>query len=105
LRPTKLLIFGDPKAGTPIMLAAPDAALDLPLKILVAEDSVGKVWISYNSPVYLQTRHGFPRNYCTTSRRRSVGAKGGGMIGHTKLASTAGCVKSVHYRAVTARER
>jgi uncharacterized protein (DUF302 family) len=60
--PTKLLIFGNPKAGTPLMLAAPSAALDLPLKILVAEDSDGKVWISYNSPDYLKRRHGLPEN-------------------------------------------
>ncbi len=58
--PTKLLIFGSPKAGTPIMLAAPSAAIDLPLKILVWEDSHRKVWISYNQPAYLQQRHGFP---------------------------------------------
>ena len=56
---TKLLIFGNPKAGTPLMLASPSAALDLPLKILVAEDA-GKVWISYNSPAYLQARHHLP---------------------------------------------
>jgi uncharacterized protein (DUF302 family)/uncharacterized membrane protein YidH (DUF202 family) len=54
---TKLLIFGNPKAGTPLMLASPSAALDLPLKILVAEDSAGKVWVSYNAPAYLQSRH------------------------------------------------
>ena len=60
--PTKLLIFGNPKGGTPLMLAAPSAAIDLPLKILVAEDSQGKVWISYNSPDYLKERHGFPDN-------------------------------------------
>ena len=60
--PTKLLIFGNPKAGTPLMLAAPSAALDLPLKILVAEDSEGKVWISYNSVDYLKERHGLPQN-------------------------------------------
>ncbi|MGA8940033.1 MAG: DUF302 domain-containing protein [Acidobacteriaceae bacterium] len=59
--PTKLLIFGNPKAGTPIMLAAPTAALDLPLKILVSEDSSGKVWISYNAPAYLQQRHDIPQ--------------------------------------------
>jgi len=58
---TRLLIFGSPKAGTPIMLAAPSAAIDLPLKILVREDVDGKVWISYNSPAYLQERHGFPQ--------------------------------------------
>ena len=60
LPPTKLLIFGNPKAGTPVMAAAPSAALDLPLKILVWQDSGGKVWVSYNSPQYLQDRHGFP---------------------------------------------
>ena len=60
--PTKLLIFGNPKGGTPLMLAAPSAAIDLPLKILVAEDAQGKVWISYNSPEYLKERHGFPDN-------------------------------------------
>jgi uncharacterized protein (DUF302 family) len=60
--PTKLLIFGNPKGGTPLMLAAPSAALDLPLKILVAEDAQGEVWISYNSAEYLTERHGFPDN-------------------------------------------
>lgn len=59
--PTKLLIFGNPKAGTPLMQAAPSTAIDLPLKILVWEDSQKKVWISYNSPQYLQKRHGFPQ--------------------------------------------
>jgi uncharacterized protein (DUF302 family)/uncharacterized membrane protein YidH (DUF202 family) len=54
---TKLLIFGNPKAGTPLMLASPSVALDLPLKILVAEDAAGKVWISYNASAYLQARH------------------------------------------------
>lgn len=56
--PTKLLIFGSPKAGTPLMLAAPSIAIDLPLKILVWEDTAGKVWVSYNSPEYLKDRHG-----------------------------------------------
>ena len=58
--PTKLLIFGNPKAGTPVMIAAPSIAIDLPLKILVWEDSSRKVWISYNSPAYLQARHNVP---------------------------------------------
>jgi len=62
MRPTKLLIFGDPKAGTPLMLAAPSAAIDLPLKILVWEDPAGRVWLSFNAPEYLQQRHGFPAN-------------------------------------------
>jgi uncharacterized protein (DUF302 family)/uncharacterized membrane protein YidH (DUF202 family) len=61
MRPTKLLIFGNPKGGTPVMVAAPTAAIDLPLKILVWEDSAGKVWASYNSPSYLQQRHGIPQ--------------------------------------------
>jgi uncharacterized protein (DUF302 family) len=60
--PTKLLIFGNPKGGTPLMLASPSAAIDLPLKILIAENSEGKVWISYNSPQYLKERHGLPEN-------------------------------------------
>jgi uncharacterized protein (DUF302 family) len=58
--PTKLLIFGSPKAGTPIMLAEPTTAIDLPLKLLVSEDAAGVVWISYNAPEYLRRRHGFP---------------------------------------------
>jgi uncharacterized protein (DUF302 family) len=60
--PTKLIIFGNPKGGTPPMLAAPSIALDLPLKILVWEDSQGKVWLSYNSPEYLKERHGLPQD-------------------------------------------
>jgi uncharacterized protein (DUF302 family) len=59
---TKLLIFGNPKGGTPLMLAAPSVAIDLPLKILVAEDAQGKVWISYNSSEYLKERHDLPQN-------------------------------------------
>jgi len=61
MRPTKLLIFGSPKAGTPLMLAAPSIAIDLPLKILVWEDARGKAWVSYNSPDYLRERHGLPQ--------------------------------------------
>jgi len=61
LPPTKLLIFGNPKAGTPVMLAAPSVAIDLPLKILVWEDGQGRVWLSYNSPAYLMDRHGVPQ--------------------------------------------
>src|SRR5262245_33399807 len=58
--PTKLLIFGNPKAGTPMMVAAPRSAIDLPLKILIWEDVGRKVWVTYNAPVYLQERHGLP---------------------------------------------
>ena len=57
MRPTVLLIFGDPKAGTPLMNQHPSLALDLPLKALVWESNDGKVWLSYNSPEYLQQRH------------------------------------------------
>jgi len=59
---TKLLIFGNPKGGTPLMLASPSVAIDLPLKLLVAEDAAGRCSISYNSPQYLQQRHGLPRD-------------------------------------------
>jgi uncharacterized protein (DUF302 family) len=58
--PTKLLIFGNPKGGTPLMLASPSIAIDLPLKILVAEDANGKAQVSYNSPAYLKQRHNLP---------------------------------------------
>ena len=60
MRPTKLLIFGSPKAGTPLMLASPSIAIDLPLKLLVWEDEQGKAWISYNSVEYLRDRHHLP---------------------------------------------
>ncbi len=60
MNPTKLLIFGNPQAGTPLMLAAPSAAIDLPLKIIVWEDKEGKAWVSYNTPEYLMKRHGLP---------------------------------------------
>jgi uncharacterized protein (DUF302 family) len=60
MRPTKLLIFGNPIVGTPLMLAAPSIAIDLPLKLLIAEDAGGKVWISYNAPAYIQARHHLP---------------------------------------------
>jgi uncharacterized protein (DUF302 family) len=60
MRPTKVVIFGNPKGGTPLMVAAPSLAIDLPLKALVAEDDKGRVSVSYNSPEYLQQRHGVP---------------------------------------------
>ena len=62
MRPTKLLIFGNPKGGTPLMLAAPSIAIDLPLKFLVWEDGSGQVWISYNAASYLQRRHSLPED-------------------------------------------
>ena len=60
MRPTQLLIFGSPKGGTPLMVAAPRLAIDLPLKALAWQDEQGQVWLSYNSPEYLQRRHGVP---------------------------------------------
>jgi uncharacterized protein (DUF302 family) len=59
MRPTQLLIFGSPKGGTPLMVATPKLAIDLPLKALAWQDGQGQVWLSYNSPEYLQQRHGF----------------------------------------------
>jgi uncharacterized protein (DUF302 family)/uncharacterized membrane protein YidH (DUF202 family) len=61
MRPTKLLIFGNPKAGTPLMIASPTIAIDLPLKLLVWEEEGGRTRISYNDPAYLQERHGLPQ--------------------------------------------
>ncbi len=60
MHPTQLILFGSPKAGTPVMVASPTIAIDLPLKALVWEDAGGKVWVSYNSPEYLQQRHSVP---------------------------------------------
>ena len=60
MRPARLLVFGDPKAGTPLMIATPTVAIDLPLKILVSEDENRTVWVSYNSTDYLKNRHSIP---------------------------------------------
>ena len=60
MRPAQLLIFGNPKAGTPLMIVSPSIAIDLPLKALAWEDGDGKVWLSYNKPEYLMERHGLP---------------------------------------------
>ena len=71
--PTKLLIFGNPKGGTPLMLAATSAAIDLPFKIVVAEDAQGKLWNSYNSPDYLKEDTGFRKISCQISQCAGVG--------------------------------
>jgi uncharacterized protein (DUF302 family) len=63
MHPTQLLIFGNPKAGTPLMIASPTLAIDLPLKALVWEDDGGKVWVSYNSPEYLKQRNNIPEAF------------------------------------------
>ena len=60
LRPTGLVILGNPAAGTPLMAATPTVAIDLPLKLLAFEDAAGRTWVAYNDPEYLQMRHGFP---------------------------------------------
>lgn len=60
---TKLLLFGNPKAGTPVMLATASAALDLPLKILVSQEPDGTAMLYWNDPIWLQQRHNFPREY------------------------------------------
>lgn len=73
--PTKLLIFGNPKAGTPVMLASPGIAIDLPLKILVSQDVGGKVWISFNDPAYLLARHGLPADLAQNIAAAEVFAK------------------------------
>ncbi len=60
MQPTQVIIFGSPKGGTPLMIASPTVAIDLPLKALIWEDGGGKVWVSYNTPEYLQQRHNLP---------------------------------------------
>lgn len=60
MRPTQLIVFGNPKAGTPLMVASPSLAIDLPLKALIWEDAAGQVFVSYNSPEFLQQRHNIP---------------------------------------------
>jgi uncharacterized protein (DUF302 family) len=62
MQPTKLLIFGNAKAGTPLMIAAPTVAIDLPLKALVWQDDADNVWLSYNDPKYLMERHDVPKS-------------------------------------------
>lgn len=59
--PTKVVIFGNPKAGTPLMLASPSIAIDLPLKLLIAQDTNGSASVSWNAPAYLASRHGLPQ--------------------------------------------
>jgi uncharacterized protein (DUF302 family) len=77
MKPTKLLLFGNPKAGTPLMLASPSTAIDLPLKVLVWEDAAKKVWISYNNPEYLQKRHVFPEDLLPSISALRTLASGG----------------------------
>ena len=71
MKPIELLIFGNPKGGTALMVARPTAAIDLPMKALAWEDSDGKVWLTYNSPELLRERHGLPAEL--TSRLDPIG--------------------------------
>lgn len=61
MRPTEVLVFGNPSGGTPMMIAAPTLAIDLPFKAVVWEDDAGKVWLTYNAPEYLKIRHDVPQ--------------------------------------------
>jgi uncharacterized protein (DUF302 family) len=63
MRAQQLIVFGNPKAGTPLMVAAPQVGLDLPLKALIWEDNEGRTWIAYNEPRYLLARHGLPESF------------------------------------------
>jgi uncharacterized protein (DUF302 family) len=78
MRSTKVLVFGNPRAGTPLMVAVPDVAIDLPMKALIREDADGKVWISWNSAAYLQVRHGLPEELVQTYIGTVVDALAGG---------------------------
>ncbi|MGO8800940.1 MAG: DUF302 domain-containing protein [Roseiarcus sp.] len=69
LRPTELLIFGNPKAGTPLMQAAQTIGIDLPLKVLVWQDAAGEVWLSHNDPAFLAGRHGLGADVANTVAR------------------------------------
>jgi uncharacterized protein (DUF302 family) len=75
LRPTKLLIFGSPKAGTPLMQSAPRSAIDLPLKVLVWEDADGATWVTTNSAEYLRERHGLgPESLAVLGAADAIGS-------------------------------
>lgn len=66
MKPSVLLIFGNPKGGTALMVARPTVAIDLPMKALAWEDQEGKVWLTYNAPELLQERHGLPAELAAT---------------------------------------
>lgn len=72
LRPTEVLIFGNPQGGTPLMECAQSAGIDLPLKALVSEDASAQVWISYNDPVWLAQRHGAPACPAAENLRKAL---------------------------------
>ena len=72
LRPTELLIFGNPKVGTPLLLCSQTAALDLPQKALAYEDESGQIWLAYNNPAYIANRHNIKG--CEKSLQKISGA-------------------------------
>ena len=95
MRSTKLLVFGSPKAGTPLMLAAPRRTIDLPLKILIWEDNQGKVWVSYNSPDYLKQRHSLPQGLLQNiAVVETLAAKAGEQLGTNTLPKGRGFLRS-----------
>jgi uncharacterized protein (DUF302 family) len=80
LRPTELLIFGNPTSGTPLMQAEQTTGIDLPLKALVWEDASGSVWIAYNDPAWLAVRHGL-RHDTTDAVHAMAGVAVHSMVG------------------------
>lgn len=69
MRPTQVLLFGNPLVGTPAMIVAPTLAIDLPSKALIWEDQDGSVWLTYNAPDYLKKRHGIPDELASSLSR------------------------------------
>ena len=74
LRPTEVLIFGNPQGGTPLMECAQTSGIDLPLKALVWQDAAAQVWLGYNDPAYLAQRHGAPQCAVVENLRKALGA-------------------------------
>lgn len=72
LRPTEVLIFGNPQGGTPLMECAQTAGIDLPLKALVWEDAAAQVWVGYNDPAFLVQRHGAPQCAVVDNLRKAL---------------------------------
>lgn len=72
LRPTEVLIFGNPQGGTPLMECAQSAGIDLPLKALVWEDEISQVWVGYNDPAFLAQRHGVPQCAVVPNLRKAL---------------------------------
>jgi uncharacterized protein (DUF302 family) len=80
LRPTEVLIFGNPQGGTPLMECAQSAGIDLPLKALVWQDAAGQVWLGYNDPAFLAQRHGAPQCAVVDNLRKALGSIADGAV-------------------------